>query len=169
MSSFRDMKASRSRAVSRGPVTAVILVVVVIAVATLVYLNPPSSSTASTQSTQLYTFTNFGQITSVSLATASSSAPPANAVYIYIPDDGGYPFAQYTPQVVTVIIGVNNTVVWVNQDRIVHNMIAFNGAFNSGDVSPGASYQFTFTQAGVYSYYCSYHPSMAGTIIVENS
>lgn len=154
---------------SRAQVSAVVVVVLIGVVATLVYLNPPPSSAATTQSTQLYTFTNFGQTTSVSLATSTSTATPTNAVYVYIPDDGGYPFAQYTPQVVTVVIGVNSTVVWVNQDRIVHNMIAFNGAFNSGDVSPGASYSFTFTQAGIYSYYCSYHPSMAGTIIVENS
>jgi plastocyanin len=30
------------------------------------------------------------------------------------------------------------------------------------------SYQFTFTQAGIYSYHCTIHPSMKGTIIVQS-
>jgi plastocyanin len=169
---LQEISRHRSRAVGRGAVSAVIIVVIIIAAATYLYLNPPpaiSGSTQSSQSTQLYTYTNYGATTSASLATSSATGIPANAVYVYMPADGGYPFSQYTPQVITVIIGVNNTVVWVNQDVLVHNAISQTGAFSSGDISPGASFVYTFTQAGTFPYYCSYHPSMAGVIIVRSS
>jgi plastocyanin len=57
-------------------------------------------------------------------------------VYVYIPNDGGYPFAQFTPQVITVVIGVNNTVVWTNQDVLVHDILTATGlpGFASGDL-----------------------------------
>jgi plastocyanin len=170
LNSLKDIASQRSRAVSRGVVSSVIAILVILAAAAYLYANPPpsiSGTTQTSQSTQLYTFTNYGATTSLS-TTSTSTAIPASAVYVYMPSDGGYPFSQYTPQVVTVVIGVNNTVVWVNQDSLVHNAIAFSGMFDSGDISPGASYSFTFAQAGVYSYYCSYHPSMAGTIIVKS-
>jgi plastocyanin len=168
---LRDITRHSSRAVGRGAVSAVIIIVVIIAAATYLYLNPPpaiSGSTQSSQSTQLYNYTNYGQTTSVS-TTSTSTGIPSNAVYVYMPSDNGYPFSQYTPQVITIIIGVNNTVVWVNQDVLVHNAISTTGAFSSGDISPGASFVYTFTQAGTFPYYCSYHPSMAGVIIVRSS
>lgn len=37
----------------------------------------------------------------------------------------------------------------------------------SGGVAHGSTFSFTFTVAGNYSYYCSIHPWMKGTIIVS--
>ena len=31
----------------------------------------------------------------------------------------------------------------------------------------GGTYQFTFTQTGVYTYHCSIHPQMTGTVTVQ--
>lgn len=41
-------------------------------------------------------------------------------------------------------------------------------AFSSDSLSTGASYKFTFTQPGSYTYHCSIHPSMKGTVIVQS-
>ncbi len=41
--------------------------------------------------------------------------------------------------------------------------------FNSGLVLPGQSYTLTFTEPGVYSYYCSLHIGMQGTVVVQPS
>lgn len=41
--------------------------------------------------------------------------------------------------------------------------------FNSGLVLPGQSYTLTFTEPGVYSYFCSLHIGMQGTVIVQPS
>jgi plastocyanin len=40
--------------------------------------------------------------------------------------------------------------------------------FTSGTLANGAAYQFTFTQPGTFTYHCTIHPSMTGTIIVQS-
>lgn len=37
---------------------------------------------------------------------------------------------------------------------------------NSGELMPGSGYSVTFTKSGAYAYYCAYHPSMKGTVVV---
>jgi plastocyanin len=76
----------------------------------------------------------------------------------------------FGPDVVTVVIGKNNTVYWVNDDVADHTATSDTaGIFDSGVLSPGGSYQFTFTTPGTYSYHCSLHPWMQGTVIVKSS
>ncbi len=36
-----------------------------------------------------------------------------------------------------------------------------------GDLSPGDSFSFTFDRPGTYTYFCSIHPNMKGTIVVQ--
>ncbi len=73
----------------------------------------------------------------------------------------------YSPDVVTLIIGVNNTITWTNNDNAPHTVTADDGSFNSGNISPGASFSFTFTKAGIFPYHCVYHPWMTGTVTVR--
>ena len=76
----------------------------------------------------------------------------------------------YEPQTVTVVIGVNNTVVWSNSDTIFHTVTATDGSYNSGTIFSGQDWSHTFVKPGVYSYYyCQYHPWMKGTVIVKGS
>ncbi len=151
--------------VSRGAVATVAILLILVG-ATYLYVNPQTFTPASTQG---YTFTNGGNSFSTTIITTSVFTPP-NAVQVYIPygggenDDGA---TNFLPQVITVVIGMNNTVTWTNQDLITHNIISNTGVFDSGDLSPGQTYTFTFTQAGTYPYYCSYHP-MSGLVIVKN-
>ena len=63
-------------------------------------------------------------------------------------------------------ITVGTTVEWTNEDAMAHTVTASNGAFDSGNLDQGATYSFTFTQEGTYSYICKYHPNMKGQIIV---
>jgi plastocyanin len=74
----------------------------------------------------------------------------------------------FSPSSITVVIGVNNTVVWVNDDTSPHTVTSDTGVFNSGNLSPGQTFQFTFTQPGNYAYHCSYHPWMTGNVTVES-
>ncbi|NJO25413.1 MAG: hypothetical protein HC867_06050 [Bacteroidia bacterium] len=57
-------------------------------------------------------------------------------------------------------------VTWVNTDSTVHTVTANDGKFDSGDIAPGASFSYTFSLEGTISYYCKYHPSMTGTVVV---
>ena len=134
------------------------VVVFVVAFAGYLYLTAsPTITTVSSSTGQTVT------------ASAGTFNIPAGAVVVDIPSGLGYTFAQYSPAQITVIIGVNNTVAWTNHDSIVHDVIANNGAFNSGDIAPNTAFVFTFTQAGTYTYYCSYHPNMAGIVVVRSS
>jgi len=79
----------------------------------------------------------------------------------------------YSPDVITVVLGVNNTVRWVNQadvaNKIVPDMpLIQNGkSFGSNDfIKPDQSYTFTFTEPGTFPYHAEPHPWMKGTVIV---
>jgi len=82
----------------------------------------------------------------------------------------------YSPDVIRVVIGVNNTVVWTNNDTAPHTVTSVAGgipsgaqAFNSGNLNPGQTWNYTFTQPGTYEYRCIYHYWMKGTVVVESS
>ena len=72
----------------------------------------------------------------------------------------------FSPSVATVIIGMNNTVTWTNQDFADHTVTSNSGLFGSGDLANGQNWNYTFTIPGNYSYYCSNHPWMLGSVVV---
>jgi plastocyanin len=77
----------------------------------------------------------------------------------------------FTPAQLTVKVGT--TVVWTSEDNAPHTVSADDGSFDSGNMKKGDTFEFTFTKAGNYPYYCAYHGTpggggMAGTIVVTN-
>jgi nitrite reductase (NO-forming) len=74
----------------------------------------------------------------------------------------------YSPSTITVVIGVNNTVTWINKDNAPHTVTATGGNFDSGNLNSGQTWTHTFTTPGTYTYRCTYHPWMTGTIIVKS-
>ena len=55
-----------------------------------------------------------------------------------------------------------------NEDPVTHTVTSTTHAFNTGDVSPGATVTFTApTKAGTYPYICVIHPFMHGTLHVS--
>ena len=77
---------------------------------------------------------------------------------------------QYSPQNVVVVIGINNTVAWVShsytEDTVTGGANGTAIAFDSGPISPGQIWSYTFVSPGVYNYHCEYHPWMKGTVTV---
>src|SRR5690349_18067448 len=88
---------------------------------------------------------------------AETEEKPANKVTI-----DNFTFA---PQTLTV--SVNTAVTWVNKDDIPHVVASTEGVFKSKGLDTDGSYSFTFTKPGTYKYYCSIHPKMTGTIVVQ--
>jgi len=76
---------------------------------------------------------------------------------------------SYSPSTVTVVIGDNNTLTFLNRDTAVHTVTALDKSFNSGDIKAGQSWTYTFSTPGNYSYYCIYHTWMKGTIRVVSA
>lgn len=71
----------------------------------------------------------------------------------------------FTPPSLQVKAGTK--VTWTNNDTAPHTVTSVTGGtLNSPQLATGESYSFTFTKAGTYSYYCSVHPNMKGTVVV---
>ncbi|MFW6150969.1 MAG: plastocyanin/azurin family copper-binding protein [Chloroflexota bacterium] len=70
---------------------------------------------------------------------------------------------SYQPAEVTIEPG--ETVTWVNEDATTHTVTG--GVLDSGDIGAGENYSHTFEEPGTYDYTCEYHPSMQGTVEVE--
>jgi plastocyanin len=64
-------------------------------------------------------------------------------------------------------VPVGTTVTWTNLDSVAHTATADDGTFNSGNLNPGQSYSYQFDKSGSYTYNCTYHPGMQGTIVVK--
>ncbi len=63
-------------------------------------------------------------------------------------------------------VPVGTTVVVTNTDASPHTWTSEDGTFDSSAIAPGDSFEFTFTEAGEFAYFCNFHPSMTGTIVV---
>jgi plastocyanin len=113
--------------------------------------------------------------TSSASTTSSTSAKPANALPISILKGSSKPASTqwFAPQNATVVIGVNNTLFWTNEDTAPHTVTSVTvpagaASFNSGILASGGTYTLTLTVPGTYKYYCSLHDWMLGTIVVKS-
>ena len=70
-------------------------------------------------------------------------------------------------QPATIQVAAGTTVTWTNRDDIPHTVASKDKLFKSKVMDTDESYSFTFTTPGEYSYFCSVHPHMTGTIVVE--
>ena len=77
-------------------------------------------------------------------------------------DIQGYAFS---PSSITINVG--DTIVWTNYDSASHTVTSNDGTFDSGGISTGNTFSFTFTSAGTFNYYCAPHPNMTGSVTVQ--
>ena len=94
-------------------------------------------------------------------ATAAAAAKTADAAI----DIQGFKFPANTD------VAKGTKVTWTNKDTTKHTVTSGtrpnkDGKFD-GQLDPAGTFSFTFTEAGVYSYYCSLHSSMNATITVK--
>ena len=70
---------------------------------------------------------------------------------------------QFSP--VTIEVKKGDVVEWKNDDLVPHT--ATSAAFDSSTIASGKSWRHTFTNAGKFSYVCTFHPAMKGVVIVK--
>ncbi len=70
---------------------------------------------------------------------------------------------QFAPASITVEMG--DTVTWTNAGPTAHS--ATGDSFDTGIFSEGQSRSETFNEAGTFSYICTPHPQMKGTVTVQ--
>ena len=73
----------------------------------------------------------------------------------------------FTPAMLTVARGAS--VVWTNRDDMAHTVVSADKppAFRSHPLDTGDSFAAAFDRPGRFSYFCSLHPHMQGTIVVR--
>jgi plastocyanin len=68
----------------------------------------------------------------------------------------------------TITIPVGSTVTWTNNDDVPHVVSSDdNKMFKSKALDTDDRFSFTFTNPGMYSYYCAIHPKMTAKIVVQ--
>ena len=105
-------------------------------------------------------------VTVISIPKGSFAQPAGFSGQSFLAGTYRYPFNF------TVILGVNNTLEWVNNDGVAHTVTAFivpqgASAFNSGLIQPGKTFTATLTVPGIYKYTCAWHNWLAGQITVK--
>lgn len=67
----------------------------------------------------------------------------------------------------TLKVAAGTTVKWTNKDDIPHTVVSTDGIFRSPALDTDEAFSYKFEKAGTYEYFCSLHPKMTGTVVVE--
>ena len=106
-----------------------------------------------------------GLPTSTPLVTATTVQTPATGrVPVPGTDEVLIWVGEYRPASITIPVGT--TVTWIGNDPEQHDVTSDTGLFSS-PVAMGASFRYTFTEPGIFSYSCACDPGMAGVVIVK--
>jgi plastocyanin len=71
----------------------------------------------------------------------------------------------FTPSAVTVTVG--QSVCWANTGQMTHTVVEGVGGRFGGTLAPGQTIIHTFTFSSNFGYYCSFHSTMTGTLVVN--
>ena len=93
------------------------------------------------------------------LVTLLAQANPKPATVVHM-----HNFA-FVPAVIHVKAG--DTVQWINDDDDAHTVDSTSKLFDSGGLDTHDTYKHAFAKAGSFTYFCSLHPYMKGTVIVQ--
>lgn len=69
----------------------------------------------------------------------------------------------------TLKVKPGTSVTWTNMDSAPHTATSLNGIFDSGSLSTGQAYSYTFSTAGTYAYHCAIHSMMKTAVIVVSN
>lgn len=115
-------------------------------------------STSNSGGTDVTTYLGFGLSRDVAAATpVASSADPAGVAISIL---------EYAFDAPTVEIPIGTTVTWTNDGGVIHTTTSTDGLWDSGILSSGDEFTYTFDEAGSFDYVCSLHPTMVGEIVV---
>ena len=113
------------------------------------------------------TMTGTGNATNATATGASGNT--SNSVSI-VPGSSTLTTDAFSPNPIQVSVGT--IVTWTNNDAQPHTVSSGenatpNGLFDSSIMSPKATFEHTFTEAGEFPYLCTLHPNMVGTVSVS--
>jgi plastocyanin len=110
-------------------------------------------------------------VTSAPTSAPVSAAPTTASVAPSTAGGGGSTGAavsikdfSFDPATLTAKVG--QEVTWTNTGSAAHTVTFDTGGVDSGSLSAGATFKHTFDAAGTFTYHCSIHSSMKGTVTV---
>jgi len=107
-----------------------------------------------------------GSTSSTSSSSSSSPAAPTASADVTINIQANNGAQSFSPNPSTARVG--QRVAWRNADAITHNATQDAAVFQTGNLSPGAtSAPIMMNTAGTFTYHCTIHPGMVGTITVQ--
>ncbi len=71
---------------------------------------------------------------------------------------------RFRPSSITIARGT--VVKWINRGNNTHTTTSSDDLWNSGRLAPGDSFRRRFRRAGTFTYVCTVHLTMRGTITV---
>ena len=100
---------------------------------------------------------------------------PSETHTVEIPDGVGVPGCEETNECFipySLQVRVGDTVIWNNIDTAAHTVTSgsiegTSEVFDSSIFMSGATFEFTFDEAGEYPYFCIVHPWMTGIVHVS--
>ena len=103
-------------------------------------------------------------LTVIACGSSSSSSPdedlPAIAATVHIVD------GRFDPRDLDIEVG--GTVMWINDDVASHDLQFIDTPkLYSGVMKPTKSWIHTFDRVGTYEYYCDFHNTLKGTVVVH--
>jgi plastocyanin len=108
-----------------------------------------------------------------SAACSSSSSSPSTSNVNIPAGTGSNTSLNFSPKVVTLKVGTNNTITFTNHDTTNHTVTFSSGpcspigSIGDSNLAPGESYTVSLAAPGTYQYYCTIHNWMSGTIVVK--
>ena len=71
----------------------------------------------------------------------------------------------FSPASITVSAGT--TITWQNNDGVAHTSTSDNLTWDTGTIAPGQSKATLLGTPGTFTYHCTVHPMMTGTVVVH--
>ena len=107
-----------------------------------------------------------GALCCIGVVSPAAMAPNASAAKAIRTQQVEIRNFAFVPATLTVPAGTR--VVWTNRDEEPHVITSAGAQFaSSKGMDTSDSYAVTFSRPGTYAYYCSIHPMMVGTVIVQ--
>ena len=103
--------------------------------------------------------------TALALAVLAVAATPPAASARAVETEVKIDNFAFAPQ--RVVVKAGTTVTWINADDAPHTVVSSTKLFKSGALDTTDKFSFTFATPGTYEYFCSLHPHMTGTVVVE--
>jgi plastocyanin len=108
-----------------------------------------------------------GLLTTVMAATLLMAASPGSSANAPQPTSAEVKVDNFSFGPATLTVAVGTTVTWTNRDDIPHTVVSTDKVFKSKVLDTDEKFSFTFDKAGTYPYFCSIHPKMTGSVVVQ--